>query len=76
MGLGSKRMLPQVFKWDDDTREIILKIKEFKVFMDRTEFICNELGLVRVEVIMAGSPEDDTGKAGAAMPLSPAIVYS
>ena len=44
--------------------------------MDRTEFISNELGLTRVEVIMAESPEDDTGKAGAAMPLSPAIVYS
>ena len=54
MGFWSKRMLPQVFKWDDDTREIILsKLSEFKVFSDRTEFISNELGLVRVEVIMA-----------------------
>ena len=77
MGFWSKRMLPQVFKWDDDTREIILsKLNEFTVFMDRTEFISNELGLTDVEVIMAESPEDDTGKAGAAMPLSPAIVYS
>lgn len=77
MGFWSKRMLPQVFKWDDDTREIILsKLDEYTVFMDRTEFISNELGLTSVEVIMAESPEDDTGKAGAAMPLSPAIVYS
>ena len=77
MGFWSKRMLPQVFKWDDDTREIILSnLNEYTVFMDRTEFISNELGLARVEVIMAESPEDDTGKAGAAMPLSPAIVYS
>ena len=77
MGFWSKRMLPQVFKWDDDTREIILsQLSELSVFMDRTDFISQELGLSSVEVILAESPEDDTGKAGAAMPLSPAIVYS
>lgn len=77
MGFWGKRMLPQVFKWDDYTREIILSsLNEVEVYSNRVEFIAKELQLEKVEVVLADSPEDKTGKSGASMPLSPAIVYS
>lgn len=77
MGFWGKRMLPQVFKWDDYTREIILSsLDEMEVYSDRIDFIAKELDLEKVEVVLADSPEDQTGKSGASMPLSPAIVYS
>ena len=77
MGFWGKRMLPQVFKWDDYTREIILSsLDEMEVYSNRIDFIAKELQLEKVEVVLADSPEDQTGKSGASMPLSPAIVYS
>jgi len=77
MGFWGKRMLPQVFKWDDYTREIILSsLDEMQVYSKRIDFIAKELHLEKVEVVLADSPEDQTGKSGASMPLSPAIVYS
>ena len=77
MGFWGKRMLPQVFKWDDYTREIILSsLDEMEVYSNRIDFIAKELHLEKVEVVLADSPEDQTGKSGASMPLSPAIVYS
>lgn len=77
MGFWGKRMLPQVFKWDDYTREIILSsLDEMEVYSNRIDFIAKELQLEKVDVVLADSPEDQTGKSGASMPLSPAIVYS
>lgn len=77
MGFWGKRMLPQVFKWDDYTREIILSsLDEMEVYSNRVDFIAKELDLEKVEVVLADSPDDQTGKSGASMPLSPAIVYS
>ena len=77
MGFWGKRMLPQVFKWDDYTREIILSsLDEMEVYSNRVDFIAKELDLEKVEVVLSDSPEDQTGKSGASMPLSPAIVYS
>lgn len=77
MGFWGKRMLPQVFKWDDYTREIILSsLDEMEVYSNRIDFIAKELHLEKVEVVLSDSPEDQTGKSGASMPLSPAIVYS
>lgn len=77
MGFWGKRMLPQVFKWDDYTREIILSnLDEMEVYSNRIDFIAKELHLEKVEVVLSNSLEDQTGKSGASMPLSPAIVYS
>jgi hypothetical protein len=42
----------------------------------RASFIADELGIEQVKVVLGESPEDETGRAGGAMPLSPAVVYA
>ena len=38
--------------------------------------MADELGLQSVHVVLGESPEDETGRAGGAVPLAPAIVYA
>ena len=39
-------------------------------------FIAAELGLETVVIVLGESADDQTGRAGSAMPLSPAVVYA
>ena len=77
LGFWNKRMLPQVFKWDDEKKRILLsKLNETSVYADASGFIASELGLENVQIVRGESQDDTTGKAGVAMPLSPAFVYA
>ena len=77
MGFWGKKMLPQVFKWDDDSRLLIRSsLDEVESLRARSSFIAKELGLSQVNVVLGESEDDDTGRAGGAMPLSPSVVYS
>jgi hypothetical protein len=77
MAFWGKKMLPQVFKWDDDSRVLIRSsLDEVAALSARASFIADELGLEQVKVVLGESPEDETGRAGGAMPLSPAVVYA
>jgi len=77
LGFWNKRMLPQVFKWDDEKKRILLSsLEETSVYAQASAFIADELGLASVQVVRGESQEDETGKAGVAMPLSPAFIYA
>ena len=77
LGFWNKRMLPQVFKWDDEKKRILLSaLEETSVYANASAFIAEELGLASVQVVRGESQEDETGKAGVAMPLSPAFIYA
>ena len=77
LGFWNKRMLPQVFKWDDEKKRVLLSnLEETDVYRNSTEFIASELGLEHVNVVHGESEEDTTGKAGVAIPLSPAFIYA
>jgi hypothetical protein len=77
LGFWNKRMLPQVFKWDDEKKRVLLSnLEENNVYRDSTDFIASELGLDSVDVVHGESEEDTTGKAGVAIPLSPAFIYA
>ena len=77
LGFWNKRMLPQVFKWDDEKKRILLSsLEETSVYAEASAFIADELGLASVQVVRGESQEDETGKAGVAMPLSPAFIYA
>ncbi len=73
IGFWNKRMLPQIFKWSDEEKMMIVgNLDESKVLNDASKFIMAELGIASVE-IEAG--ETDVGRSSAAMPLAPTIVY-
>jgi leucyl-tRNA synthetase len=77
LGFWNKRMLPQVFKWDDEKKRILCStLNETTVYAEASSFISEELGLKSVQVVRGESQEDETGKAGVAMPLSPAFIYA
>jgi leucyl-tRNA synthetase len=77
MGFWGKRMLPQVFKWDDETRRILLSgLDEAANLAANALFIAQTLGLEQVEVVLAESPEDLTERGGAAMPFAPSVVFA
>ena len=77
MGFWGKKMLPQVFKWDDESRILIRStLDEVESLRLRSSFIAEELGLSTVHVVLGESEDDDTGRAGGAMPLSPSVVYA
>jgi leucyl-tRNA synthetase len=77
LGFWGKKMLPQVFKWDDASREVLSSaMNEEAVLSAATSFIAEELELAEVHIVVGESDEDDTGRAGSAMPLSPAVVYA
>lgn len=76
MGFWGKKMLPQVFKWDDTSREVICStLDEEGVLTAASDFIAAELDLNNVHVVEGEGEADTTGRAGSAMPLSPAVVY-
>ncbi|MDP6870195.1 MAG: leucine--tRNA ligase [Candidatus Poseidoniaceae archaeon] len=73
MGYWGKRMLPQIFKWSDKEREMILSLlDESRVLNQASDFICDELSL---NTILVEAGENDVGKSNTAMPLAPSIVY-
>jgi len=77
MGFWGKKMLPQVFKWDDASREVLCSaMDEAAVLSAASAFIADELELAEVHIVVGESSDDDTGRAGSAMPLSPAVVYA
>jgi leucyl-tRNA synthetase len=77
MGYWGKKMLPQLFKWDDYSRSVILgELNEQQVLQQRSEFIAADLGLEHITFVIGESEEDTTQRAGAAVPLGPAIVYN
>ena len=77
MTFWGKKMLPQVFKWDDASREVIIsELDEQQVVQDAADFIASDLNLKMIMVVEGESEADTTQRAGSAMPLSPAIVYS
>jgi len=77
MTFWGKKMLPQVFKWDDASREVIIsELVEQQVIQDAADFIASDLNLKMIMVVEGESEADTTQRAGSAMPLSPAIVYS
>ena len=76
LGFWGKKMLPQVFKWDDASRAVVQSaLDESLVLNNAAAFIAAELGLNEVVVVLGESDEDETQRAASAMPLSPAIVY-
>lgn len=77
MAFWGKKMLPQVFKWDDASRLVVRSsLDEAAVLSAAADFIAQELNLESVTVVVGESEADTTSRAGSAMPLSPAIVYA
>ena len=77
IGYWGKKMLPQVFKWDDASRILLRSsLDEVEAISTRASFIAEELGLQSVHVVLGESPEDNTGRSGGSLPLAPAIVYA
>ncbi len=73
----NKKMLSQVFKWDDKARALILdNIDETEILSDRASFIAEELGLSDVEIIKAEHYLGTDGRENSAMPLSPSIIFA
>ena len=77
IGFWGKKMLPQVFKWDDVSRSVVCStMDEAAVLSAASTFISAELGLENIEVVVGESEGDATGRAGSAMPLSPSVIYA
>ncbi|MAI40113.1 MAG: leucine--tRNA ligase [Euryarchaeota archaeon] len=77
IGYWGKKMLPQVFKWDDASRILIRSsLDEVEALSDGSAFIAEELGLQSVQVVLGESEQDQTGRSGGSMPLAPSIVYA
>jgi leucyl-tRNA synthetase len=73
----NKKMLSQVFKWDDKAKGLILdNIDEAKILSDRASFIAEELGLSDVEIVKAENYQGTDGRENSAMPLSPSIIFA
>ena len=77
LGFWGKKMLPQLFKWDDASKEMLLSsLDESQVLQQACSFIAEELNIADVVIILGETDADSTGRASAAMPLAPAIIYS
>jgi leucyl-tRNA synthetase len=75
-GFWGKRMLPQVFKWDDETRRMLTSgLDEAANLRANASFIASTLDLDVVQVVVAETPEDTTDRGPAAMPWSPSVVF-
>ena len=73
----NKKMLSQVFKWDDKAKSLILDcINEHEVLSARASFIAKELGLSEVAVVDAEDYQGGDGRENSALPLSPSIVFA
>jgi leucyl-tRNA synthetase len=76
-GFWAKRMLPQVFKWDDETRRMLSSdLDEAANLRANAAFIAATLDLEAVHVVVAETPEDSTDRGQAAMPWSPSVVFA
>ena len=51
-------------------------LDETAVLAAAQAFVADELQLSTVSVVLGESEDDGTGRAGSAMPLSPAVVYA
>ncbi|MCH1540448.1 MAG: leucine--tRNA ligase [Candidatus Poseidonia sp.] len=77
LGFWGKKMLPQVFKWDDASKIVVASsLDEHAVIEERAAFIANELGLQSLSVVVGEGEQDTTGRASSAVPLSPAVVFA
>jgi len=77
LGFWGKKMLPQVFKWDDASKGVVVSSMDEALVLSRASaFVAAELGLDAVNIVVGESEADTTGRAGSTMPLSPAIVYA
>ena len=73
----NKKMLSQVFKWDDKSKALILdNINEAKILSDRASFIAQELGLNEVQIVGADQYQGTDGRENSALPLSPSIIFA
>ena len=74
MGFWGKRMLPQIFKWSDEEKAMIVgNLDEGSILSAASGFICSDLGLSSIDI---ESGIVDVGRSSAAIPLAPSIVYS
>ena len=73
----NKKMLSQVFKWDDKSKSLILdNIDEAEVLIERASFIAKELDLKEIEVIRAEDYQGEDGRENSSLPLSPSIIFA
>ena len=73
----NKKMLSQVFKWDDKSKSLILdNIDEAEVLIERASFIAKELDLSEIEVIRAEDYQGVDGRENSSLPLSPSIIFA
>ena len=73
----NKKMLSQVFKWDDKSKSLILdNIDEAEVLIERASFIAKELNLSEIEVIRAEDYQGEDGREKSSLPLSPSIIFA
>ena len=73
----NKKMLSQVFKWDDKSKALILdNIDESKILSERALFIAQELELSEVEIVKAENYHGADGRENSALPLSPSIIFA
>jgi leucyl-tRNA synthetase len=76
-GFWGKKMLPQIFKWDDKSKLLISgTMDEFELLSQRKDFLKSELGLDEVIIIPSKESTDESGRTNSAMPLNPAVIYA
>jgi leucyl-tRNA synthetase len=74
MAFWGKRMLPQIFKWsDDEKRMIVSSLDEGAILSAASGFICNELNISSIDI---ETGDFDIGRSVTAVPLAPSVVYS
>jgi len=72
--LWQKKMLPQLFKWKPNQKEMILSgLDENKVLQDAVEFISNELRLQKIGILRSGEKQSEKSKFS--FPLEPGITF-
>jgi len=76
-GFWGKKMLPQIFKWDDKSKMLISgSMDELELLSKRKDFLKSELKLDDVIVVSSEESTDQSGRINSAMPLSPTIIYA
>jgi len=74
LGFWNKKMLPQLFKWSDEEKILILReFDEVGALESRLAFMAEELGLE--EVLLIPGQDNNDAKSNAAMPLQPSLLY-
>ena len=71
-----KKMLPQVFKWSDEDRALLLGgLDESAILGANSGFICTELELEEFTAWEFGDGEDVGGRGDSAFPLRPSLTF-